>query len=105
MGLRVLTQVRGEQGVIYRAYVGGQYMDEIYRGSFFKGGHGGTNNACEWRALICGFQQLVRLGIREVDVEGDAEIVVKQWKDVYATRNTQLQCWVERQRLSFDSLC
>ena len=77
--------------VIYRAYVGHQYMDEIYRGSLFLGGHGYTNNVCEWRAFISGLNRAAYLNITEVDVEGDAELVVNQWNGVYATRNPQLQ--------------
>ena len=48
-----------------------------------------TNNEAEYTGLILGLQQALKLGISEIDVEGDSNLVVNQsqglWKVKVAT--------------------
>jgi ribonuclease HI len=37
-----------------------------------------TNNVCEYEALILGLEAVIKLNIKNLEVYGDAELIVKQ---------------------------
>ena len=69
-----------------------------------------TNNIAEYQALIAGLKEAQRLGMREVEVCLDSELVVNQVNGVYRVRDAKLKtlegevrrrlghfaCWVIR---------
>jgi ribonuclease HI len=57
-----------------------------------------TNNRAEYQALILGLQEAHRLGIREVEVNLDSELVVNQVTGVYRVRDAQLKTLEEEVR-------
>jgi ribonuclease HI len=50
-----------------------------------------TNNVAEWSALIAGLQAALDLGIRELDVRLDSELVVRQLSGQYRVKHPALQ--------------
>jgi ribonuclease H / adenosylcobalamin/alpha-ribazole phosphatase len=50
-----------------------------------------TNNVAEYRALIAGLERAVELGIDEVEVVSDSELLVKQMRGEYRVKNEVLQ--------------
>ena len=50
-----------------------------------------TNNVAEYRALIAGLEKAVELGLDEVDVVSDSELLVKQMTGEYRVKNAELQ--------------
>jgi ribonuclease H / adenosylcobalamin/alpha-ribazole phosphatase len=50
-----------------------------------------TNNVAEYRALVAGLEKAVELGVRELEVVSDSELLVKQMKGVYRIKNEALQ--------------
>jgi len=50
-----------------------------------------TNNVAEYRALIAGLAKAVELGIDEVDVVSDSELLVKQMRGEYKVKNAALR--------------
>jgi len=65
-----------------------------------------TNNVAEYRALLLGLQQALKLGIRKLLVHSDSELLVRQLNGVYRVKQPHLHTlWREaRQELqSFDS--
>jgi ribonuclease HI len=50
-----------------------------------------TNNKAEYRALILGLKEAHKLGIREVEVNLDSELVVNQVNGTYRIRDAQLK--------------
>ena len=50
-----------------------------------------TNNVAEYRALVAGLEKAVELGVRELDVVSDSELVVKQMRGEYRVKNEALQ--------------
>ncbi len=49
-----------------------------------------TNNVAEYRALLLGLAELLRLGARQVTLRLDSELIVKQLKGQYRVRHEQL---------------
>jgi ribonuclease HI len=49
-----------------------------------------TNNVAEYRALVEGLQKAVELGIAEVDVVSDSELMVRQMRGEYRVKNEAL---------------
>jgi ribonuclease HI len=49
-----------------------------------------TNNVAEWRALVVGLEGALELGIRELDVRLDSELVVRQLSGVYRVKHPDL---------------
>jgi ribonuclease HI len=49
-----------------------------------------TNNVAEYRALVAGLAKAVELGVYELDVISDSELVVKQMKGEYRVKNAAL---------------
>jgi ribonuclease HI len=50
-----------------------------------------TNNVAEYRALIAGLEKAVELGVDELDVVSDSELLVKQMTGEYRIKNETLQ--------------
>lgn len=50
-----------------------------------------TNNVAEYTALIRGLEEASKLGVTEVEVFADSELMVKQMKGVYKVKNPGLQ--------------
>ena len=50
-----------------------------------------TNNVAEYRGLIAGLEKARELGLREVDVVSDSELMVKQMLGEYRVKNDALQ--------------
>jgi ribonuclease HI len=50
-----------------------------------------TNNVAEYRALIAGLEKAVELGIDEVEVVSDSELLVKQMQGEYRVKNEALR--------------
>jgi len=50
-----------------------------------------TNNVAEYRALIAGLEKAVALGLPEVEVVSDSELLVKQMTGEYRVKNEALQ--------------
>jgi ribonuclease HI len=49
-----------------------------------------TNNEAEYRALLCGIRRAQELGARELTVNSDSELLVKQLKGEYKVKSRNL---------------
>ncbi len=49
-----------------------------------------TNNVAEYRALIAGLEKALELGITELEVVSDSELLVKQMRGEYKVKNRGL---------------
>jgi ribonuclease HI len=49
-----------------------------------------TNNVAEYRALVAGLQKALELGVGEVEVVSDSELLVKQMNGDYRVKNAAL---------------
>jgi ribonuclease HI len=49
-----------------------------------------TNNVAEYRALVAGLAKALELGVGELDVVSDSELLVKQMKGEYRVKNAAL---------------
>ncbi len=62
-----------------------------------------TNNVAEYSALIAGLGKAVELGVRELEVSSDSELMVKQMRGEYRVKNEALrELSVEAGRLARD---
>ena len=50
-----------------------------------------TNNVAEYRALVAGLEKAVELGIDELEVVSDSELLVKQMQGEYRVKNEALR--------------
>ena len=50
-----------------------------------------TNNVAEYRALLAGLEKAVELGVRDVEVVSDSELLVKQMRGEYKIKNETLR--------------
>jgi ribonuclease HI len=50
-----------------------------------------TNNVAEYSALIAGLEKALELGLRDVDVVSDSELMVKQMRGEYRVKNEALR--------------
>ena len=50
-----------------------------------------TNNVAEYRALVAGLARAVELGLDEVDVVSDSELLVRQMNGQYRVKNEALR--------------
>ena len=50
-----------------------------------------TNNVAEYSALIAGLEKAVELGVRELEVISDSELMVKQMRGEYKVKNEALR--------------
>jgi ribonuclease HI len=49
-----------------------------------------TNNVAEYRALVAGLRKAVEIGIDELEVVSDSELLVKQMRGEYRVKNAAL---------------
>jgi ribonuclease HI len=60
-----------------------------------------TNNVAEYRALLAGLQRAVEIGVSELEVVSDSELLVKQMTGEYRVKNAALrELSVEAARLA-----
>ena len=50
-----------------------------------------TNNVAEYRGLVAGLEKALELGIRELEVVSDSELLVKQMTGEYRVKNEALR--------------
>jgi ribonuclease HI len=50
-----------------------------------------TNNVAEYRALVAGLEKAVEVGVSELEVVSDSELLVKQMRGEYRVKNRALQ--------------
>jgi ribonuclease HI len=50
-----------------------------------------TNNVAEYRALLAGLGKAIELGVTELDVVSDSELMVKQMRGEYKVKNDALK--------------
>ena len=50
-----------------------------------------TNNVAEYRALVAGLERAIELGVDELEVVSDSELLVKQMTGVYRVKNQALR--------------
>ena len=50
-----------------------------------------TNNVAEYRALVAGLEKAVELGVTELEVVSDSELLVKQMRGEYKVKNEALR--------------
>jgi ribonuclease HI len=50
-----------------------------------------TNNVAEYRALVDGLRRAVELGVGELEVVSDSELIVKQMRGEYRVKNEALR--------------
>ncbi len=50
-----------------------------------------TNNVAEYRALVAGLERAAEIGVRELEVVSDSELLVKQMRGEYKVKNRALQ--------------
>ena len=50
-----------------------------------------TNNVAEYRALVDGLRRASELGVSELEVVSDSELIVKQMRGEYRVKNEALQ--------------
>jgi len=50
-----------------------------------------TNNVAEYRALVAGLRRARELGVRELEVVSDSELLVKQMRGEYRVKDAKLR--------------
>src|SRR5947208_16759280 len=50
-----------------------------------------TNNVAEYRGLVAGLEKAVELGVDEIEVVSDSELLVRQMTGVYRVKNEALR--------------
>jgi probable phosphoglycerate mutase len=50
-----------------------------------------TNNVAEYRGLVAGLEKALELGVDELEVVSDSELLVRQMTGVYRVKNAALQ--------------
>jgi ribonuclease HI len=58
-----------------------------------------TNNVAEYRGLVAGLERALALGVRDLEISLDSELVVRQLTGAYRVRHPGLKPWFERARL------
>ena len=60
-----------------------------------------TNNVAEYRALLAGLEKAAELGVTELEVVSDSELMVRQLTGQYKVKNEALRdLWEDAQRLA-----
>ena len=60
-----------------------------------------TNNVAEYRALVEGLRKAVEVGVDELEVVSDSELLVHQMRGEYRVKNEALKLlWVDAQELA-----
>ena len=52
-----------------------------------------TNNVCEYEALVLGLEAARKLKIKNLEVYGDAELIIKQIKHQYQDKHPRLRSY------------
>lgn len=78
----------GAGAVIYKAEYG-KPPKEIWSDSIFVGKNK-TNNVAEYSGLILGLEEAYRMGIKDLEVRGDSDLVIKQVKGIYKVKTETL---------------
>ena len=55
-----------------------------------------TNNQAEYKAVVRGLEEAVRLGAEDVEVRSDSELLVRQLNGQYRVRNPELKPLYQR---------
>lgn len=50
-----------------------------------------TNNVAEYKALLVGLEAAIKLGLEQLEVYADSELMIKQMKGIYQVKNPGLQ--------------
>ena len=59
-----------------------------------------TNNVAEYRGLVAGMAKAAELGVRELEVVSDSELLVKQMRGEYRVKNEALkELWEDASHL------
>ena len=92
MKARLFTDggARGNPGPAAYAYVIEDEHGELLVAHGEAIGHA-TNNVAEYRALVEGLRKAASLGVRELEVISDSELVVKQMRGEYRIKNEALR--------------
>jgi len=90
------TKTAGIGGVFYRN------GDEMYSFSEFIGS--ATNNEAEYKALIKGLEESVKLNISNIEIFADSELVVKQINGDYKVKNERMQKLYKKVYILLDSI-
>jgi ribonuclease HI len=61
-----------------------------------------TNNVAEYTGLVRGLEHALELGVRELAVRGDSELIVKQLRGEYRVKNETLKPLYEQARALLD---
>lgn len=64
---------------------------EIWNGYFYLGAHGITNNVAEYWGLVHGLRQCTELGLKNITVQGDSELILRQIQGIYQVKNVVLK--------------
>ncbi len=60
-----------------------------------------TNNVAEYRALLAGLEKAAEIGVRDLEVISDSELLVKQMEGEYRVKNETLrELWDDAQSLA-----
>jgi ribonuclease HI len=60
-----------------------------------------TNNVAEYRALVAGLERAVELGVDDLEVVSDSELLVRQMRGEYKVKNASLrELWLQAQELA-----
>ena len=60
-----------------------------------------TNNVAEYRALVEGLRKAVEVGVDELEVVSDSELLVHQMRGEYKVKNEALKLlWIDAQELA-----
>ena len=76
----------GAGAAIYNYMTSGE-LNEIWRGYFFVGKTGITNNQAEYAGLLQGLAQCKKMDIQSLCIQGDSELVLRQVQGIYKVRN------------------
>jgi ribonuclease HI len=63
-----------------------------------------TNNQAEYRALIAGLKKAISLGVKQVEVRSDSELIVRQMLGIYRVKKEELKPLHEEARRLAGSL-
>jgi ribonuclease HI len=67
-----------------------------------------TNNVAEYRGLVAGMEKAAELGVTDLEVVSDSELLVKQMRGEYRVKNQALRAlWEEANELErrFQTVC
>jgi ribonuclease HI len=67
-----------------------EIMQEVWYGSNYLGPER-TNNEAEYTALTLGLQCAIKLGIKNIVIEGDSELIIRQLEGRYRVKNANLK--------------